>query len=170
MSYGEFPVAAQHSSQASFMVVPWAARSAVEIAGGRPEDLSGRGQHVEPKNYIRSAAFSPVPHLDLDPRASALLQHASHAEGRAGISGSAIGVPNGHIQPRGGLVGNAYTPVCGQDLGGMVPPTSPQIAYDNVSTQRVGDNLIRGRAHFPLQLCLNEAEGEREINLAAVEG
>ncbi|GAB4843225.1 hypothetical protein Ancab_013192, partial [Ancistrocladus abbreviatus] len=165
MGFGDFPMDAQHSSQASFMAVPWAVRTIVEIPGGCPEALSGRGQCVELNKTFLSAAYSPVPHLDLDPRASAMLPHAWPGERLARFLGSAIGLPSGHTQPRGGHAGTDCTPGCGQVLGGLVSPTSPQVAYDNASTQMVRDNLIRGGAHFPLQLGLNEPEGEREINL-----
>ncbi|GAB4824807.1 hypothetical protein Ancab_007677 [Ancistrocladus abbreviatus] len=200
MGYGDIPMAAQLSSQASFMAVPGAARSAVEVPCGRPEALSGRGQYVEHNNTFLSAAFCPVPHLDLDPRACAMLPHARPGDRYAGFLGSAIGLPSGHTKPRGGYAGADGTPGCGHVFGGLMSPTSPQGEFNNTctqmvcdpgcghvfgglmpptspqgefnitSTKMVCDNLSRGGAHFPLQLGLNEAEGEKEINLGKEAG
>ncbi|GAB4833349.1 hypothetical protein Ancab_031593 [Ancistrocladus abbreviatus] len=165
MGLGDFPMDAQQSSQASCMAVPWAVRTTV---GGLPEALSGRGQCVELNKTFPTDAYCPVPHLDLDPRASALVPHAWPGERFAGFLGSAVGMPSSRSQHRDehdGQDGNDCISGSGQILGGLLFPTSPQVAFNKASSPLVRDNLIRGGAHFPVQLGLNEPEGEREINL-----
>ncbi|GAB4831517.1 hypothetical protein Ancab_005535 [Ancistrocladus abbreviatus] len=128
---------AQQSSQASCMAVPWAVRTTV---GGLPEALSGRGQCVELNKTFPSDAYCPVPHLDLDPRASALVPHAWPGERFAGLLGSAVGMPSSRSQHRDehdgqdGQDGNDCISGSGQILGGLLFPTSPQVAFNKASS------------------------------------